>query len=109
MQVTKRVHLETLLNECAAAGVTLPRGLGFLGNDDAGVVHTYMENGEPAELPAAAIPIVDAHIAPPPPPIPVYGSDDTPNDKVAEAVQQLRQYIGLSSPSAAQTTAAVKL
>jgi hypothetical protein len=48
---------------------------------------------------------------PPPPPTPDYGAD-VPDDyqtQLANAVNQLRQYLGVASPSQAQSTAALKL
>lgn len=47
---------------------------------------------------------------PPTPPPPVdYGTDDTARDQLPDAVTTLRTYLGLASPTAAQSGAALKI
>jgi hypothetical protein len=64
MHVTKPIDLTLLARELAAAGVAVPNGLGYHPTDDegGGEVYTYAD-GEPAELPPAAVPVVEAHDA----------------------------------------------
>jgi hypothetical protein len=56
----KVVDLQVLGAELEAADIPI-LGLGTVGDD----VFTYDEDGAPAELPAEAVPVVDAHVAPP--------------------------------------------
>lgn len=47
---------------------------------------------------------------PPPPPPPIdYGTDAATRDNVVDGVVQLRQYLGVASPTLAQSVAALKL
>lgn len=43
------------------------------------------------------------------PPRPDYASDDTPAEQIADGVTQLRAYLALANPTAAQSAAALKL
>lgn len=67
MLVTKPIDLPLLQKELNAASVTV-NGLGLVGvsaepfSQD---VHTYTPAGTPTELPAGAVPVVNAHVAPP--------------------------------------------
>lgn len=63
MHVTKRIDLNVLQAELAAAGIAVP-GLGHAGTDDDGELWTYQGTAV-AELPAGAEPVVEAHVAPP--------------------------------------------
>lgn len=100
----KRVDLPQLQAELATAGVPVP-GLGTAGDD----LHTYTATGEPTDLPAAAAPVVTAHTPPPIPPTPDYGTDAQPSDQIATAVTNLRNYLALATPTAAQTAAVIRL
>jgi hypothetical protein len=53
--------------------------------------------------------IVAAHVPPPPPRAVDYGSDLPPRDTVVDVVSQLRQYLGVASPTLVQTATALKL
>jgi len=66
MHVTKRIDLGLLADELDAASVP-HNGLGLDGTDTDGELYTYTTDvpAAPAELPAAAVPVVDAHVAPP--------------------------------------------
>lgn len=65
MIVTKPIDLELLAVELAAASVTVG-GLGLTAESPTeNDLHTFDEDGAPAELPPAALPVVDAHVAPP--------------------------------------------
>lgn len=55
--VSGPVDLVVLARELAAAGIPVPRGLGLNGS----LLFTYDEQGEPADLPAAAAAVVQAH------------------------------------------------
>lgn len=47
---------------------------------------------------------------PPPRPIPLdYGADDTSRDQLQDAVTTLRAYLGVATPTAAQSAAALKI
>ncbi len=74
------------------------------GNTDADEVRAWLALGNVADPPI---------LPPPPPPVPDYGGDvDTEQvfwEQAQTAVQNLRAYIALSSPTAAQTVAVVKL
>jgi hypothetical protein len=63
MHVTKPIDLTLLTRELRDAGVPVD-GLGYHPTDDegGGEVYTYAD-GEPAELPPAAVPVVEAHDA----------------------------------------------
>jgi len=69
MRVTKPIDLQLLIRELATASVTVPLGLGMSGEspEDPGAqdLHTYGADGYPAELPPDAVPVVNAHVAPP--------------------------------------------
>jgi hypothetical protein len=65
MQVTKRLDLALLGRELASAGVVVP-GLSLTGTETDGLLLTYDGVGELAELPPEAVPVVEAHTAPPP-------------------------------------------
>jgi hypothetical protein len=70
MIVTKPIDLGLLHQELAAASIVVS-GLGLSGTlpetPDEQELYTYDGDGQPAELPLAAVPIVDAHVAPPRP------------------------------------------
>lgn len=114
MLTNKRPHLPLLAQELAAAGVDVSRGLGCYGLDDADTsvnVHTYTARGEVVDLPTTARAVVDAHQPPDAPTPPDYGND-APADfdrQAAAAVANLRAYLALTSPTGAQTIAALKL
>lgn len=57
MIVSKSIDLTKLLTEAAAAGVSLPRGLGLNGTN----LFTYDAAGEPIEPPAGLAAVVTAH------------------------------------------------
>lgn len=67
MHVTKRINMPQLQRELDAAGVAIPNGLGWHGTDTDGEVYTFTNDvpGAATELPAAAVPVVNAHVAPP--------------------------------------------
>lgn len=94
--------------ELATADIQVP-GLGSYPDGDGIELHTYDETGASIDLPPEAAAVVSAHVPPPPPPVPDYGADDTKVDKIAEGVTQLRAYLALPSPTAAQTVGALKL
>jgi len=64
VKVTKRIDLEALQRELAAAAVPTS-GLGKSGTDQDGEVYTYDAGGGIIDLPAEATPVVNAHTAPP--------------------------------------------
>lgn len=104
----KRVDLGQLAAELTAAGVA-HRGLGQAGDD----LHTYTAVGAVTDLPAQAATVVSNHTPPALPVAPDYGNDLQTSQEyagqAASAVSNLRSYIGLSSPTQAQTVAVVKL
>ncbi len=103
----KAVELRLLQQELTDAGVRVPRGLG-IDDDD---LHTYDEEGAAAALPAEAAAVVTAHTPPAAPDAPDFGGD-LPADfdrQLAANVATLRQYLGVASPSAGQSAAALKL
>lgn len=100
----KVVDLLQLQGELTAAGVPY-RGLGQSGD----ILHTYTVAGAPTDIPVAGYAVVDAHIAPPPPPSPDYGNDDSPRAQLADQVSSLRQYLALATPTNAQTISAFKI
>lgn len=104
----KRVVLSQLEAELTAAGVAVPHHLGLAGDD----LHTYDAAGAAAELPAGAAAVVAAHVPPPLPTSPNYGADlmtdEQAQAQAATLVQNLRQYIGLASPTLAQTNQATQ-
>jgi hypothetical protein len=53
--------------------------------------------------------VIDAHVPQPPPPSPSYGGDGTPRDQLADAVAQLRQYLGVATPTQTQLQSALRL
>lgn len=59
MDVQKAINLELLQEQLDAAGNLTPRKLGLSGSN----LHTYDADGHFADLPPAAIPIVNAHDA----------------------------------------------
>jgi hypothetical protein len=66
MQVTKRIDLDLLGRELAAAGTPVPNGLalsGTLPGETSQELFTLDEHGQPADLPPEAVPVVDAHDA----------------------------------------------
>lgn len=100
----KRVDLAQLATEMTAAGIP-NRGLGTLGDD----LHTYTVGGSLVDVPAGAAAVISAHV-PPPPPIPLdYGSDSPPRPQLNDVVTQLRQYLQVANPTAAQSATALKL
>jgi hypothetical protein len=64
VHVTKRIDLEVLQRELAAASVPTS-GLGKSGTDQDGEVYTYDAGGGIIDLPPEATPVVNAHTAPP--------------------------------------------
>jgi hypothetical protein len=64
MHVTKRLDLGVLGKELVAASVAV-NGLGLSGTDTDAEVFTYDADGVPIELPPEAVPVVEAHTAPP--------------------------------------------
>lgn len=100
----KRVDLPQLQSELLTAGVSV-RGLGTQGDD----LHTYNGGGTIVDVPASAQAVVDAHIPPPIPPPADYGTDLTPRAQIADAITQLRTYLGVAAPTAAQSATALKL
>lgn len=111
MRVTKAVNLEQLRTELQAAGMTVR--LGSRGNNPATdfEVFTYTAAGAETELPAGAPAVIADHTPAAPPPAPDFGAD-LPADypyQIADGVTQLRQYLALPSPTAAQSTTALKL
>lgn len=60
----KRVDLALLADELQAAGVPF-NALGTTGDGDDVMLWTYDADGALTELPTEAIPVVDAHVAPP--------------------------------------------
>lgn len=103
----KAVELRLLQQELTDAGVSVPRGLG-IDDDD---LHTYDDAGAPTDVPAGAGAVVAAHAVPAAPDAPDFGGD-LPADfdrQLAAAVATLRQYLGVATPSAGQSAAALKL
>lgn len=112
MRLTKAVVLDQLESELMAAGVAI-HGLGTSGllQDDNAEIYTYDAGGAVADLPAEAGPVIAAHVVPVPPTPPDFGTD-APADysfQLANAVDNLRQYLQASSPTQAATVAALKL
>lgn len=106
MFFNKRLDLVQLAAEMTAAGLVI-RALGTIVDN----LHTYNAQGTPIEPPPGAQAVVDAHVPPPIPPVPDFGAD-LPQDyqqQLANAVQNLRQYLGLASPTLAQSVTAIKL
>jgi hypothetical protein len=102
----KAVALRQLRDELQASGINLP-ALGISGDN----LLTYNASGALVDLPAGAQAVLDAHVPAPPPPTPDYGAD-LPSDyreQLAQAVSMLRQYLGLSSPTLAQSATALRL
>lgn len=64
MHVDKRLDLPLLEQELTTAGVPV-NGLGHHGTDTDGEVYTFTPTGEVLEIPAAGVPVVEAHVAPP--------------------------------------------
>lgn len=66
MRVTKRLDLDLLAKELAAASVAV-QGIGAypIEGGAATTLHTYDATGAEAEMPAGAQAVVDAHVAPP--------------------------------------------
>lgn len=100
----KPVDLNKLEDELIAAGI-LVHGLALIGDD----LQAVQGDGTIVDLPPGAQAIINAHVSPPVIPMPDFGSDGTPLDQVAAAVQNLRAYIALGAPTQAQTVAVVKL
>lgn len=65
MHVTKRIDLDLLTRQLAAAAVAVPRGLGKSGTDTDGELYTWDDQNAEVDLPPGAVPVVDAHTAPP--------------------------------------------
>lgn len=64
----KQINLVQLQDELAAANINLPRGLGKSGpsRDDPKVyLHTFNQQGSPADLPSDAEVVVTAHVPQP--------------------------------------------
>lgn len=53
--------------------------------------------------------VVTAHVPAPPPPLPDYADEETTRAQLVSAVDNLRSYLALSSPTNAQTISAFKL
>lgn len=102
----KRVNLTQLTSELTAAGVP-NRGLTSVGDN----LYTLTSGGSFLDLPPAAQAVLDAHVPPPIPATPDFGADLPPDyeQQLANGVGQLRQYLGLASPTLAQSTTAIKL
>lgn len=64
MHVTKRIDPGLLQQELDAASVPVA-GLGCTGTETDGELFTYDANGAIIDLPPDAVPVVDAHVAPP--------------------------------------------
>lgn len=110
MIVNKLLALPQLEAEMIAAGVTI-RALGTRVINGQTDLHTYDADGAIIDVPAGAAAVVAAHTAPSPPAEPNFGADlpaDMPA-QIADGVTQLRAYLALSTPTAAQSTAALKL
>ena len=106
----KPVALGQLAGELTAAGIPF-RGLGTFGEGANVELHTYDPAGAIVDLPAGAASVVAAHTPAAPPASPEYGAD-LPNNyayQIADGVTQLRAYLALATPTAAQSTAALKL
>jgi hypothetical protein len=106
--VTKAVDLLALHAELTAAGVALPRPLGRAGDD----LHTYDAAGVPADLPAAAAPVVEAHNATATPAA-VQATEDTASlgdlaAQYAAALTRLGQIADATTPTNAQVIQAVR-
>jgi hypothetical protein len=104
----KRVDLELLEAELAAASIPV-LGLCLIGDE----LLTYDATGALIDLPPLASAVIDAHVEPTDPPVPVFGSD-TPTDReylqqAANVVSDLRAYLALPSPTNAQTITAFRL
>lgn len=75
--------------------------------DDTHVYLTIPDNADNVAVTA----VVNAH-DPTPPPVPRaidYGGDQSTRDQAVDAVVQLRQYLGVASPTLAQSTSALKV
>lgn len=102
----KTVDLSLLLAELRAAGA----GIDSIGRRGSELI-AYDADGQPIAWSADAIAGLEAHTPPPPPIPPDYGGD-APDDypsRAADAVTRLRAYLGASSPTGAQTVAALKV
>lgn len=100
----KVVKLEQLRDEMVTAGLVV-RGLSKIGDD----ILIANGAGELIEPQAGTQAVITAHVPAPDPAAPDYGTDDTKRDQLADAVTQLRQYLGVASPTQAQSTVALKL
>lgn len=103
-QTLHQQGLTALQDELTAAGVTND-GL-ILSGETLWLVDA---NGARAEIPVAAQPLVLAHVPPAPVDFGTEAVDGADRPALQQAVTNLRQYVGTSSPTAAQTTAALKL
>lgn len=108
MHVTKRLDLPLLGTQLIAAGIA-HSGLCLSGPTGNATLIAVDSGGASVELPPAAQPVVDAHVAPDPPAPLDFGSDDSQRGQLNDAVAQLRQYLGIANPTAAQSSAALKL
>lgn len=99
--------VQDLLTADLTAAGHLPegRGLSMLGEE----LQTSDDEGAPMELSPAAQAFVLGWSPPEPPEPPDFGEEAQPDDQLADAVAQLRAYLALASPTAAQSTAALKL
>jgi hypothetical protein len=102
----KVVDLPQLLAELNAAGIPAS---GLIQNQDD--LLTNDVGGQQIDLPAAAAPVIAAHV--PTPPLVIDYGTDAPADYAATqlqiAVTNLRQYLQAASPTQAATVAALKL
>lgn len=93
----KRIDMAKLRNFCIAAGVSLPRGLGSVGDD----VFTYATDGSLTDAPAGVQPIIDAWA---PETAVDFGPDEADlDDQYATAVQTLRTFVGTPNASVTNT------
>lgn len=110
MIVTKPIILDKLRAELQTAGITVA-GLVLSERDNQKDLRAVNAQGRWEEPPSGAAAVIDAHDGTPPEP-PDYGTDaEDLSDAAAlrTAVQNLRTYIGLASPTAAQSATALKL
>ncbi len=93
----KRIDMAKLRAACIAGGVSLPRGLGSVGDD----VFTYTTDGSLTDAPAGVQPIIDAWVLES---TVDFGTDEADLDEqYATAIQGLRTFIGTPNASVTNT------
>lgn len=97
----KRVNLNQLETELRASGITL-RALAVSADD----LKLVNDSNAQIEPPPSAVTVIANHV---PPPLTDYGGDSQPRDQLTTAVNNIRQYLAIASPTNAQVIAEVRL